>query len=117
MEFHKNYSNLVAQLPPSLIKNAWNRLTIWKTNPLSIAEASNINLSVETFLRNEVDKYNRKKRMQCKTSLTDNAMIIKDQQIAKLFSTVSLSNRDMQDIKKALASAEKSINILKNRCQ
>ncbi|RIB27723.1 hypothetical protein C2G38_2159774 [Gigaspora rosea] len=39
MTFHENYSNLLTQLPPSLIKAGWNQLTTRKKNPLSESEA------------------------------------------------------------------------------
>ena len=64
MAFHKNYSNLLTQLPPSLIKARWNRLTTQKKNPLSEGEASSISLIVEAFLKHEVDRYQKTKKCQ-----------------------------------------------------
>ncbi|RIB01321.1 hypothetical protein C2G38_2231187 [Gigaspora rosea] len=64
MVFHENYSNLLTQLPPSLIKARWNRLTTRKKNPLSESEASSISPIIEAFLKHEVDKYQRKKKSQ-----------------------------------------------------
>ncbi|CAG8762899.1 31_t:CDS:2 [Cetraspora pellucida] len=39
MVFHESYSYLLTQLPSSLIKAGWNRLTTRKKNPLSESEA------------------------------------------------------------------------------
>ncbi|RIB30066.1 hypothetical protein C2G38_2153655 [Gigaspora rosea] len=62
MTFHENYSNLLTQLPPSLIKAGWNRLTTRKKNPLSESEASSISPIIEAFLKHEVDRYQRNKK-------------------------------------------------------
>ncbi|RIB13455.1 hypothetical protein C2G38_2197815 [Gigaspora rosea] len=53
MVFHENYSNLLTQLPPSLIKAGWNRLTTRKKNPLSESEASSISPIIEAFLKHK----------------------------------------------------------------
>ncbi|RIB02986.1 hypothetical protein C2G38_2226316 [Gigaspora rosea] len=62
MTFHENYSSLLAQLPPSLIKAGWIRLTTRKKNPLSESEASSISPIIEAFLKHEVDRYQRNKK-------------------------------------------------------
>src|SRR5260363_107000 len=64
MTFHKNYSNLLTQLPPSLIKAGWIRLTTQKKNPLSESEASSISPIIEAFLKHEVDRYQKNKKSQ-----------------------------------------------------
>ena len=64
MSFHESYSNLLIQLPPSLIKAEWIRLTTRKKNPLSESEASSINPIIEEFLKHEIDRYQRKKQYQ-----------------------------------------------------
>src|SRR6185437_8479776 len=62
MVFHENYSSLLTQLPPSIIKAGWNRLTTQKKNPLSEREASSISPIIEAFLKHEVDRYQRNKK-------------------------------------------------------
>ena len=62
MAFHENYLNLFTQLPPSLIKAGWIRLTTRKKNPLSESEASSISPIIEAFLKHEVDRYQRNKK-------------------------------------------------------
>ena len=62
MVFHESYSYLLTQLPPSLIKAGWNRLTTRKKNPLSESEASSISPIIEAFLKHEVDRYQRNKK-------------------------------------------------------
>ena len=62
MPFYDSYSNLLSQLPPSLIKAGWIRLTTRKRNPLTESEASNISPIIEAFLKHEVDRYQRKKK-------------------------------------------------------
>ncbi|POG79258.1 hypothetical protein GLOIN_2v1765777 [Rhizophagus irregularis DAOM 181602=DAOM 197198] len=51
------------KLPTSLINEAWIRLTLWKRNPLSEIKASEINPIVETFLKHEANRY--QKRLMC----------------------------------------------------
>ena len=63
MVFYENYSNLLTQLFPLLIKAGWNRLTTRKKNPLSESEASSISSIIEAFLKHEVDRYQRKKNL------------------------------------------------------
>src|SRR5438552_15879797 len=62
MAFHDSYSNLLNQLPPSLIKAGWIRLTTRKRNPLTESEASDVSPIIEAFLKHEVDRYQRKKK-------------------------------------------------------
>ncbi|RIB04120.1 hypothetical protein C2G38_2149179 [Gigaspora rosea] len=62
MAFHENYSSLLAQLPPLLIKAGWIQLTTRKKNPLSESEASSISPIIEAFLKHEVDRYQRNKK-------------------------------------------------------
>lgn len=64
MEFHKNYSYLVHQLPPSIIQESLKRLTSRKNNPLTEVEVSNINPEIEKFLKHEVERYKQKKERQ-----------------------------------------------------
>ena len=64
MVFHESYSYLLTQLPPSLIKAGWNRLTTQKKNPLSESEASSISPIIEAFLKHEVDRYQSKRKFR-----------------------------------------------------
>src|SRR5260363_161174 len=62
MVFHENYSNLLTQLPPSLINAGWIWLITRKKNPLSESEASSISPIIEAFLKHEVDRYQKNKK-------------------------------------------------------
>jgi hypothetical protein len=78
MTFNQAYSKLLAKLPASIINEAWIRLTLRKRNPLSEKKASEINPIVESFLKHEAIRYQkrlmRQKRTQswleCPTSLS-----------------------------------------------
>src|SRR5438552_3879657 len=63
MAFNQAYSDLLAKLPASLINEAWVRLTSRKRKPLSEKEASEINPIVESFLKYEAIRY--QKRLMC----------------------------------------------------
>ena len=67
MAFNQAYSNLLAKLPASLINEAWVRLTSRKRKPLSEREASEINPIVESFLKHEVIRYQRRLMRQRRT--------------------------------------------------
>lgn len=115
MAFHQEYSNLLNQLPPSLIQESWRRLTTRKRKPLSENEASNINPIIEVFLRHEVVRYQRKKLRQRRnhTLQLENQNITKNSTMDKRSkSSVTLSESDIREIKDALNSAEISINKL-----
>ena len=64
MKFNQAYSNLINQLPPSIVENTWERLTTRKRNPLTESEATNINPIIENFLQHKINVYNRKKKRQ-----------------------------------------------------
>src|SRR5213083_2465529 len=63
MAFNQAYSELLAKLPASLINEAWICLISRKRNPLSEKEASEINPIVESFLKHEAIRY--QKRLMC----------------------------------------------------
>src|SRR5256885_12537754 len=67
MAFNQAYSNLLAKLPASLINEAWVRLISWKHNPLSEKEASEINPIVESFLKHEAIRYQKRLMRQRRT--------------------------------------------------
>src|SRR5256714_12843997 len=67
MVFNQAYSDLLAKLPASLINEAWVRLTSRKCNPLSEKEASEINPIVESFLKHEAIRYQRRLMRQRRT--------------------------------------------------
>ena len=67
MVFNQAYSDLLAKLPASLINEAWIRLISQKRNPLSEKEASEINLIVESFLKHEVIRYQKRLMRQRRT--------------------------------------------------
>ena len=64
MKFNKAYSDLICQLPPSLVNEAWMRLITRKRSPMTENEASTVNPLVESFLRHEVDRYQKKLKYQ-----------------------------------------------------
>src|SRR5205085_8528153 len=67
MVFNQAYSELLAKLPTSLINEAWIRLTSRKRNPLSEKEASEINPIVESFLKHEAIRYQKRLMRQRRT--------------------------------------------------
>ena len=67
MVFNQAYSDLLAKLPASLINEAWIRLISRKRNLLSEKEASEINLIVESFLKHEVIRYQKRLMRQRRT--------------------------------------------------
>ncbi|RHZ54582.1 hypothetical protein Glove_426g42 [Diversispora epigaea] len=67
MKFNKVYSGLINKLPPSLVCEAWSRIISRKRNPITEEEASSINPLVESFLRHEVNRYQKKLKYQRKS--------------------------------------------------
>ena len=67
MKFNKAYSGLINKLPPSLVNEAWTRLLSRKRNPMTKDEASAVNPLVKSFLRHEVDRYQKKLKYQRKS--------------------------------------------------
>ena len=67
MKFNKAYSGLINKLPPSLVNEAWTRLISRKRNPITKDEASAVNPLVESFLRYEVNRYQKKLKYQRKS--------------------------------------------------
>ncbi|POG56293.1 hypothetical protein GLOIN_2v1826331, partial [Rhizophagus irregularis DAOM 181602=DAOM 197198] len=67
MAFNQAYSELLAKLPASIINEAWIRLTSRKHNPLSEKEASEINPIVESFLKHEAIRYQKRLIRQRRT--------------------------------------------------
>ncbi|PKY59858.1 hypothetical protein RhiirA4_430714 [Rhizophagus irregularis] len=67
MAFNQAYSELLAKLPASIINEAWIRLTSRKRNPLSEKEASEINPIVESFLKHEAIRYQKRLMRQKRT--------------------------------------------------
>ncbi|RHZ63715.1 hypothetical protein Glove_328g96 [Diversispora epigaea] len=67
MKFNKAYSGLINKLPPSLVNEAWKRLISRKKSPMTAENASAVNLLVESFLRHEVNRYQKKLKYQRKS--------------------------------------------------
>ena len=63
-DFNKHYEDLLKQLPPSMKKDVWLRLTTRKNNPLSEEQARGIRSDIEELLTREVDRYFNKKNRQ-----------------------------------------------------
>ena len=62
--YHSQYNDLLNQLPLSMKKNIWERLTTRKRNSLSEEEASTVHSEVEKYLSHEVERYIKKKNRQ-----------------------------------------------------
>src|SRR5215475_4068281 len=62
--FNDHYKDLLDQLPPSMKKDAWLRLTTRKSNPLSEEQARGIRSDIEELLTREVNRYYKKKDRQ-----------------------------------------------------
>jgi hypothetical protein len=62
--FNVHYKDLLDQLPPSIKKDVWLRLTTRKNNPLTDEQASEIHPDVEELLTKEVNRYYKKKDRQ-----------------------------------------------------
>src|SRR5205814_1061639 len=67
MAFNQAYSDLLAKLPASLINETWVRLISRKRNPLSEKKASEINPIVESFLKHEAIRYQKRLMRQRRT--------------------------------------------------
>src|ERR1043166_10018567 len=62
--FNEHYKSLLDQLPPSMKKDAWLRLTTRKNNPLSEEQARGIRPDIEELLTKGVNRYYNKKNRQ-----------------------------------------------------
>ena len=62
--FNDHYKSLLDQLPPSMKRDVWLRLTTRKCNPLSEEQARGIHSDVEELLIREVNRYFNKKNRQ-----------------------------------------------------
>jgi hypothetical protein len=67
MAFNQAYSELLAKLPASIINEIWICLTSRERNPLSEKEASEINPIVESFLKHEAIRYQKRLMHQRRT--------------------------------------------------
>src|SRR5215216_123686 len=62
--FNSHYEDLHKQLPPSVKKDIWLRLTTRKNNPLSEEQVRGIHSDIEELLTKEVNRYFRKRGRQ-----------------------------------------------------
>src|SRR3954466_16381093 len=62
--FNEHYKSLLDQLPPSMKKDAWLRLTTRKNNPLSEEQARGIRPDIEELLTSNVNRYYKSKNRQ-----------------------------------------------------
>ncbi|CAB5363166.1 unnamed protein product [Rhizophagus irregularis] len=62
--FNDHYKSLLDQLPPSMKKDVWLRLTNRKNRPLSEEQVRGIHPDIEELLTREVDRYFNKKNRQ-----------------------------------------------------
>src|SRR3954453_795684 len=62
--FNEHYKSLLDQLPPSMKKDAWLRLTTRKNNPLSEEQARGICPDIEELLTSNVNRYYKSKNCQ-----------------------------------------------------
>jgi len=63
-DFNDHYDSLLKQLPPSMKRDVWLRLTTRKNNPLSEEQARGIRPDIEELLTREVNRYFKKKDRQ-----------------------------------------------------
>src|ERR1044071_4449995 len=63
-QFNEHYKSLLDQLPPSMKKDAWLRLTTCKNKPLSEEQVRDIHSDIEELLTREVNRYYNKKSHQ-----------------------------------------------------
>ena len=73
--FNDHYKSLLDQLPPSMKKDAWLRLTTCNYNPLSEEQAREIRPDIEELLTREVNRYYKKKDRQKKQILPPMALV------------------------------------------
>src|ERR1043166_3590678 len=62
--FNDHYKDQLDQLPPSIKKEVWLRLTTRKNNSLSVEQASGIHSDVDFLLTKEINRYYKKKDHQ-----------------------------------------------------
>ena len=62
--FNEHYKSLLDQLPPSMKKDTWLRLTTRKNNPLSEEQARGIRPDIEELLTSNVNRYYKSKNRQ-----------------------------------------------------
>ena len=62
--FNEHYKSLLDQLPPSMKKDVWLRLTNRKNRPLSEEQVRGIHPDIEELLIREVNRYHNKKNRQ-----------------------------------------------------
>ena len=62
--FNEHYKSLLNQLPPSMKKDVWLRLTTRKNKPLSEEQVRGIHPDIEELLTKEVNRYYNKKNRQ-----------------------------------------------------
>jgi len=62
--FNEHYKSLLDQLPPSMKKDVWLRLTTRKNKPLSEEQVRGIHPDIEELLTKEVNRYYNKKNRQ-----------------------------------------------------
>jgi flagellar motor switch protein FliG len=62
--FNDHYKSLLDQLPPSIKKDVWLRLTNRKNKPLSEEQVRGIHPNIEELLTREVNRYYNKKNRQ-----------------------------------------------------
>jgi len=61
LHFNDHYKSLLDQLPPSMKKDVWLRLTTRKNKPLSEEQVRGIHPDIEELLNREVNRYFNKK--------------------------------------------------------
>jgi exonuclease VII large subunit len=64
LNFNNHYEDLLKQLPPSVKKDVWLRLTTRKNNPLSEEQIRGIHSDIEELLTREINRYYRKRDRQ-----------------------------------------------------
>ncbi|PKK57278.1 hypothetical protein RhiirC2_798339 [Rhizophagus irregularis] len=138
--FHIYYSKQLNQLPRSIKIDIWRRLTSRK-HPLSLKQASNIHPEVEDLLNKAVENYIKKKKYQKMKgpkgteSISSDCETLLRQENEELYISKQVLKKRIEELldlqeqyksrevamtrslkESAIALAEKSINMLKNKC-
>ncbi|PKK54381.1 hypothetical protein RhiirC2_833530, partial [Rhizophagus irregularis] len=104
--FNEHYKSLLDQLPPSMKKDTWLRLTTRKNNPLSEEQARGIRSDIEELLTKEVNRYYNKKNRQ-KIKIEANV-------IPEGFSTLSRLNGFEKQLEECETLLKQKENNIKN---
>ncbi|GET51202.1 hypothetical protein GLOIN_2v1849309 [Rhizophagus irregularis DAOM 181602=DAOM 197198] len=130
--FHVYYLKQLNQLPCSIKIDVWRRLTSRK-HPLSMEQASSIHPEVEDLLNKAVGNYIKQKepgigkkieellelqeQYKSREVAMTRSLEESGEKVVQLSDSVAFFKSIIPDTKKAITSAEKSIDVLENKCR